>query len=64
MDNSPAVRDAAIELIGKHALEDPEIASEYYPKIAERIAVSVYVHEMWISLTLRRIPELASVKGS
>ncbi|KAK1217276.1 Sister chromatid cohesion protein 2 [Marasmius sp. AFHP31] len=38
LDGSPAVRDAAVELIGKYMIEAPEVASEYYQKIAERIA--------------------------
>lgn len=39
LDSSPAVRDAAVELIGKYMIESPEVAGEYYQKIAERIAV-------------------------
>lgn len=40
LDSSPAVRDAAVELIGKYMVDSPEVASDYYPKIADRIAVS------------------------
>ena len=40
LDSSPAVRDAAVELIGKYMIESPEVAGDYYQKIAERIAVS------------------------
>lgn len=40
LDSSPQVRDAAVELIGKYMIDSPTVASEYYPKIAERIAVS------------------------
>ncbi len=39
LDSSPAVRDAAVELIGKYMIESPELASNYYQKIAERVAV-------------------------
>jgi hypothetical protein len=39
LDSSPAVRDAAVELIGKYMIESPEVASDYYQKIADRIAV-------------------------
>ena len=39
MDSSPAVRDAAVELIGKYMVDSPHIAGDYYQKIAERIAV-------------------------
>lgn len=39
LDNSPAVRDAAVELIGKYMIDSPEVAGVYYSKIAERIAV-------------------------
>ncbi|KAI0078215.1 ARM repeat-containing protein [Panus rudis PR-1116 ss-1] len=38
LDSSPAVRDAAVELIGKYMIDSPEVAADYYPKIAERIA--------------------------
>jgi cohesin loading factor subunit SCC2 len=40
LDNSPAVRDATIELIGKYIVNSPELASDYYEKVADRIAVS------------------------
>lgn len=40
LDNSPAVRDAAVELIGKYMIDSPEVAGDYYQKIADRIAVS------------------------
>ncbi|KAH8818805.1 sister chromatid cohesion C-terminus-domain-containing protein [Flagelloscypha sp. PMI_526] len=38
LDSSPQVREAAVELIGKYMVERPEVASNYYPRIAERIA--------------------------
>ncbi|KAH9480188.1 Protein rad9 [Psilocybe cubensis] len=38
LDSSPAVRDAAVELIGKYMIESPEVAGEYYQKIADRMA--------------------------
>ncbi|KAJ3525731.1 hypothetical protein NMY22_g10453 [Coprinellus aureogranulatus] len=38
LDNSPAVRDAAVELIGKYMIDSPEVAGDYYQKIAERMA--------------------------
>lgn len=44
LDNSVAVRDAAVELIGKYIIQSPEVASEYYCRIAERIAVIVPCH--------------------
>lgn len=37
LDNSAAVRDAAVELIGKYVLQLPEVANDYYEKIADRI---------------------------
>ena len=40
MDSSPAVRDAAVELIGKYMIDSPEVAGDYYQKISERMAVS------------------------
>jgi cohesin loading factor subunit SCC2 len=41
MDSSPAVRDAAVELIGKYLVLSPELVDDYYPQIANRIAVSI-----------------------
>ncbi|KIK69873.1 hypothetical protein GYMLUDRAFT_34262 [Collybiopsis luxurians FD-317 M1] len=38
LDSSPAVRDAAVELIGKYMIDSPEVAADYYTKIADRIA--------------------------
>lgn len=38
LDSSPAVRDAAVELIGKYMIEAPEVVGDYYTKIADRIA--------------------------
>lgn len=38
LDSSPAVRDAAVELIGKYMIESPEVVGDYYSKIADRIA--------------------------
>ncbi|KAG9123567.1 Sister chromatid cohesion protein 2 [Ceratobasidium sp. 392] len=38
MDSSPAVRDAAVELIGKYLVLSPELVDDYYPQISNRIA--------------------------
>ncbi|KAJ3753999.1 hypothetical protein EV360DRAFT_52476 [Lentinula raphanica] len=38
LDSSPAVRDAAVELIGKYMIDSPDVAASYYTKIADRIA--------------------------
>lgn len=38
LDSSPAVRDAAVELIGKYMVDSPKFAADYYQKIADRIA--------------------------
>ncbi|KAG9315547.1 hypothetical protein JVU11DRAFT_3168 [Chiua virens] len=38
LDSSPAVRDAAVELIGRYMIESPEVAGDYYSRIADRIA--------------------------
>lgn len=40
LDSSPAVRDAAIELIRKYIVDFPHLASNYHRQIADRIAVS------------------------
>ena len=39
LDHSPAVRDAAVDLIGKYMIDSPVVAREYYPRVAERVAV-------------------------
>ncbi|KAJ2891180.1 Sister chromatid cohesion protein 2, partial [Coemansia aciculifera] len=36
-DNSPQVREAAIDLIGKHVAQNPELTSQYYEFISVRI---------------------------
>lgn len=49
LDSSPAVRDAAVELIGKYMIDSPEVAGDYYQKIADRIAVSseyIIIHQL------------------
>lgn len=51
MDSSPAVRDAAVELIGKYMIDSPEVAGDYYQKIADRIAVSA-LHSLVLSMYL------------
>ncbi|KAI0051083.1 hypothetical protein FA95DRAFT_1554896 [Auriscalpium vulgare] len=38
LDSSPAVREAAVELIGKYMVDSPEVAGDYYQRIADRIA--------------------------
>ncbi|EGN98100.1 hypothetical protein SERLA73DRAFT_109431 [Serpula lacrymans var. lacrymans S7.3] len=38
LDSSPAVRDAAVELIGKYLVDSPAVAGDYYQRIADRIA--------------------------
>lgn len=39
-DPSPAVRDSAVDLIGKYVVQKPNLAEEYYPFIALRVLVS------------------------
>lgn len=39
LDSSPAVRDAAIELLGKYVTQHPTLVDDYYPQIGARIAV-------------------------
>jgi len=39
-DSSPAVRDAAIDLVGKYIPDKPDVALQYYSSISSRIAVS------------------------
>ncbi len=54
LDSSPAVRDAAVELIGKYMIESPEVAGDYYQKIADRIAVCQIIISTRNILNVRR----------
>jgi len=38
-DSSPAVRDAAIDLVGRYIAQKPEITEQYYKVISDRILV-------------------------
>ena len=40
MDSSPAVRDAALDMLGRYVVYNPELALQYLPKIGERITDS------------------------
>lgn len=42
MDSSPAVRDAALEMLGRYVTYRPELAQEYLNKIGERINVGCH----------------------
>lgn len=42
MDSSPAVRDAALEMLGRYVVYRPELAQEYLVKIGDRINVSQF----------------------
>ena len=46
LDSSPSVRDVAVELIGKYMIDRPEVAGDYYQKIADRIAASYFSHTL------------------
>jgi hypothetical protein len=50
-DGSPAVRDIAVDLVGKYIVQKPTLATEYYRHIADRVEVSP--HLTVISLTTR-----------
>jgi cohesin loading factor subunit SCC2 len=39
IDSSPAVRDTAIELVGKYVVSRPDLAVQYLPQLSERIHV-------------------------
>ena len=43
LDQSTAVREAAIELVGKFILIRPELTAQYYSMLSERILVSFMV---------------------
>lgn len=40
MDSSPAVRDSALEMLGRYVVYNPELATQYLPRIAERVTDS------------------------
>lgn len=50
MDSSPAVRDAALEMLGRYVVYRPELAQEYLPKIGERINVSGQAYAMRLGI--------------
>lgn len=54
LDSSPAVRDAAVELIGKYVIESLEVAGDYYQKISDRIAVRRVTFLVQNMLSIRR----------
>ncbi|CAG8487296.1 8961_t:CDS:10 [Diversispora eburnea] len=51
-DNSPAVRDAAIDLVGRYLSQKPEITEQYYRVISDRVLELALktVQELWLSL--------------
>ncbi|KAG8956027.1 Sister chromatid cohesion protein 2 [Tulasnella sp. 424] len=50
-DLSPAVRDAAVELVSKYIAQSSDLAQEYYPVLADRIAdTSIAVRKRIIKL--------------
>ena len=51
LDSSPAVRDAAVELIGKYIVESPQLADKYYKQVADRIQVSTDISFHLLLLT-------------
>ena len=40
MDQSTLVREAAVDLVGRFVLSRPELTSQYYDMLSERILVS------------------------
>ena len=65
LDSSSAVRDAAVELIGKYMIESPEFAADYFQKIVERIAVRNLGlrYELSLTFAIVRTPDSASVSA-
>jgi len=47
MDHSTAVREAAIELVGKFILIRPELTAQYFSMLSERILVSLCFNRLW-----------------
>lgn len=44
MDSSAAVRDAALEMLGRYVVYRPELAQEYLTKIEERVNVRTFAY--------------------
>jgi cohesin loading factor subunit SCC2 len=43
-DTSTLVREAAVDLVGRFVLSRPELTSQYYDMICERIRVSLQLY--------------------
>jgi len=54
LDQSTAVREAAIELVGKFTLIRPELTAQYYSMLSERILVSFHNHVPLVCTLLLR----------
>lgn len=50
LDQSTSVREAAVELVGKFILSRPELTSQYYDMLSERILVSLAGGKIFIML--------------
>ena len=44
MDQSTLVREAAVDLVGRFVLSRPELTSQYYEMLNERILVRLHTH--------------------
>lgn len=40
LDESPAVRESTVDLVGRYVLSHPDLIPSYYDKIVDRISVS------------------------
>ena len=56
LDQSPAVRDAALELLSRYVAYNAKLASQYLPRILLRVAVSA-------SVVLGRLPADFCIAG-
>jgi cohesin loading factor subunit SCC2 len=45
-DLSPAVRDTTIELVGKHIVNNPNLATQYLPQLIGRLSVRQSTFEL------------------
>lgn len=52
-DTSPAVRDAAIDLVGKYMLQDMKILRAYYEIVSDRISVRSFA---WANFSFSEVP--------
>lgn len=51
MDQSTLVREAAVDLLGRFVLSRPELTSQYYNMLSERILVRILISAIFLSVS-------------